>query len=140
MSIRCSMLGHDAGTAHHHNQGLEFAICHHCACDLVRAEDQDWTEVPRGFRVVWREFGRTADAAAVAARMHRAAATPRRRDPRNARPKPHRDRRGRPIRGATSVIGMFAGLGGLLDSEPASDDAAEDPSGQYVICLPGAGG
>ncbi|MEI9926758.1 MAG: hypothetical protein WDN44_02420 [Sphingomonas sp.] len=58
MTMLCSLVGHTAGTTHHHNLGLDFCLCHHCGCDLIRAEAGNWTEVPKGFRVVWREFGR----------------------------------------------------------------------------------
>lgn len=140
MSIRCSVIGHAAGTTHHHNQGLDFAICHHCGCDLVRPEGGEWSEVPKGFRVVWREFGRASDAASVASRMARANHPPRRRDPRGARPKLHRDPRGRPLRGAASMARALAHLGKLVSGEPEDDTPGIEPNGQYVICLPGSSG
>jgi hypothetical protein len=142
MTLLCSVAGHAAQTIHHHNQGLDFTLCHRCGCDLVRAEAGDWTEVPSGFRVVWREFGRAGDAASVAARMGRTAPPPRRRDPRNARPRPRRDPRGRPLSGAASVFGALSGLGKLLSNgEPVEDNEgrAMETTGQYVICLPSAG-
>jgi hypothetical protein len=142
MTLLCTVTGHAAQTIHHHNQGLDFCLCHHCGCDLVRAEDGDWTEVPKGFRVVWREFGRAGDAASVAARMARMAPPPRRRDPRNGRPKPRRDPRGTPLKGAASMFGALSGLGKLLSNgEPVEDNEGRpmETSGQYVICLPGAG-
>lgn len=142
MTLLCTVVGHTAQATHHHNQGLDFAACHHCGCDLIRAEGQDWTEVPKGFRVVWREFGRTGDAASVAARMGRVAAPPRRRDPRNGRPAPRRDPRGKPFRGAGSLFGALTGLGKLVaGDEPIEDNEgrAMETSGQYVICLPSAG-
>ncbi len=77
MTLLCTVVGHTAQATHHHNQGLDFAECHHCGCDLIRAEGGDWTPVPKGFRVVWREFGRAGDAASVAARMGRVIAPPR---------------------------------------------------------------
>lgn len=140
MSIRCSVIGHVAGTTHHHNQGLDFAICHHCGCDLVRPEGGEWSEVPKGFRVVWREFGRAGDAACVAARMARMSPPPRRRDPRGARPKPRRDPRGRPFAGAASMVGALANLARLVRGEP--DDGAPDvePGGKHAIRLPGSPG
>jgi len=141
MTLLCSVTGHSAETTHHHNQGLDFCLCHHCGCDLVRAEDGDWTEVPKGFRVVWREFGRAGDAASVAARMGRMA-PPRRRDPRNARPKQRRDPRGKPLKGAASMFSALSGLGKLLSNgEPIEDNEGRtmETSGQYVICLPSAG-
>ncbi|WP_066795762.1 hypothetical protein [Sphingomonas soli] len=139
MTMLCAIAGHSAGTTHHQNQGLDFAICHRCGCDLIRAEGEDWTEVPKGFRIVWREFGRADDAASVAARMQRMVPPARRRDPRNARPKPRRDPRGKPFKGATSMIGMLAGLRTLIEGEEKADTQAMEPNGQYVICLPYAG-
>lgn len=143
MTLLCSVAGHSADTEHHQNQGLEFCSCHRCGCDLIRADDGgEWTEVPKGFRVVWREFGRAGDAASVAARMGRVAPPPRRRDPRNARPKPRRDPRGKPLRGATTLFGSLAGLGKLIaGEEPVEDNQGRsmETNGQYVICLPSAG-
>ena len=136
MSMFCKLAGHSAGTTHHHNQGLDFAICHHCGCDLIRARNKDWTEVPSGFRIVWREFGRAGDAASVADRMQRVMPPPRRRGPRCARPTPRRDPRGRPLAGAGAMLGLFAGLGKLIDAEDDRDMPAVEASGQYVICLP----
>jgi hypothetical protein len=144
MTLLCTVAGHVAETTRHHNQGLDFCACHRCGCDLIRAEaDGEWTEVPKGFRVVWREFGRAGDAASVASRMaEMAPAAPRRREPRGARPKPRRDRRGKPIKGAASMFGTLAGLGKLIaGNEPVQDDDGRpmETSGQYVICLPSAG-
>jgi hypothetical protein len=139
MGLRCSVLGHAAGTTHHHNQGLDFATCHHCGCDLVRPSDGDWTEVPEGFRVVWREFGRAGDAASVASRMTRLAPPPRRREPRGARPAPRRDPRGRPLSGSLGMVGALANLGRLVNGETEDDSNGIEPNGQYVICLPGTG-
>lgn len=139
MSMFCTIAGHTAGTIHHHNQGLDFAICHRCGCDMIRAEDSDWTEVPKGFRVVWREFGRAGDAASVAARMQRMAPPPRRRDPRGARPKPRRDPRGKPLKGAASMVSALAGLRTLIEGDDNADGPTMEKNGQYVICLPHAG-
>ena len=143
MTFLCTVAGHSAGSTHHHNQGLDFCSCHHCGCDLIRADGGDWTEVPKGFRVVWREFGRAGDAASVAARMGRVCPPPRRRDPRNGRPKPRRDPRGKPLRGAASLFGTLTGLGKLVaGDEPVEDNQgrAMETNGQYVICLPSAAG
>lgn len=139
MARLCSIVGHTADSVHHHNQGLDFSTCHQCGCDLIRGES-DWTEVPPGFRVVWREFGRTGDAASVAARMQRNApvAPPPRRQPRNLQPGPRRDPRGRPLRGAANMLGTLANLGALLRTgEPPRDTELADADGQYVILLPG---
>ena len=139
MTLLCSVAGHSADTEHHQNQGLEFCSCHRCGCDLIRAQDKDWTEVPKGFRVVWREFGRAGDAASVASRMGRVAPPSRRRAPRNGRPAPRRDPRGKPLMGAATMFGALSGLGKLLSNgEPVEDNEgrAMETSGQYVICLP----
>lgn len=139
MTMLCKLTGHIAGTTHHHNQGLDFAACHHCGCDLIRTEDKDWTEVPKGFRIVWREFGRAGDAASVAARMQRMAQPPRRREPRNARPKQRRDPRGKPLKSATAMFGLLAGLRSLIEGDENPDTPDMEANGQYVICLPSAG-
>lgn len=135
MALRCSMLGHVAGSTHHHNQGLDFAVCHHCGIDLLRAEDGDWTQVPKGFGIVWREFGREGDAASVAARMARMT-PPRRRAPRTARPARRRDRRGAPLSGGATMLGLLANLGELIADDSAHDGADILSGRQHVICLP----
>lgn len=138
MPFLCAMMGHTANTIRHHNQGLEFSACHHCGCDLIRFEKEgDWAKVPTGFRVVWREFGRTDDAESVARRMARLAPPPRR-EARAARPKPHRDSRGRPIKGAGAMLSTFANLGTLMQGDDQPDTLVEG-NGQYVICLPAGG-
>ncbi|WP_156022163.1 hypothetical protein [Sphingomonas sp. UNC305MFCol5.2] len=135
MTILCSVMDHVPATRRHHNQGLEFSMCHRCGCDLIRSEEAgEWTLVPQGFRVVWREFGRSDDAA-VAQRMHRVS-PPRRRAPRNARPAPRRDPRGRPLAGATSMVAMLTKLGKLVAGDE-SEKSIMAKNGQYVICLPG---
>jgi hypothetical protein len=139
MAILCKLAGHSAGSTHHHNQGLDFAICHQCGCDLIRARDKDWAEVPKGFRIVWRELGRAGDAASVAARMQRMIPPPRRRNPRNGRPKPRRDPRGQPLRSAGAMFGLLAGLRSLIEGDENADAPAMEKNGQYVICLPHAG-
>ena len=137
MTVLCSVMNHVPATRRHQNQGLEFSMCHRCGCDLIRSEEAgEWTQVPQGFRVVWREFGRTGDATSVAQRMHRLAPPLRRREPRNARPAPRRDPRGRPLAGATSMVAMLTRLGKLVTGDEAEKPMMEK-NGQYVICLPG---
>ena len=144
MTLICSVAGHVAESTYHHNQGVDFCACHRCGCDLIRAAgDSEWTEVPKGFRVVWREFGRAGDAASVAARMAGMAPPPRRREPRNARPKPPRDRRSKPLKGAASMFGTLANLGKLIAGNEGVKDNEGRPmetNGQYVICLPSMAG
>jgi len=136
MTILCSVMNHVPSAKRHHNQGLEFSICHRCGCDMIRSEDAEWTQVPAGFRVVWREFGRVGDASSVAQRMHRLAPPPRRREARNARPAPRRDPRGRPLAGATSMVSVLSKLGKLVAGDE-SEKPMMEKNGQYVICLPG---
>jgi hypothetical protein len=134
MAILCSVMGHTPSAQRHQNQGLEFSPCHHCGCDLIRfADSADWTKVPTGFQVVWREFGREGDAASVAQRMARMT-PPRRRDPRNARPEPRRDPRGRPMQGTASMMGLITRIGKLVEEEPA--DTLVEQSPQKAIRLP----
>ena len=136
MTILCSVMNHVPAAKRHHNQGLEFSMCHRCGCDLIRSEEAEWAPVPQGFRVVWREFGRTGDASDVAQRMHRLAPPPRRREARNARPAPRRDPRGRPLTGAISMAAMLTKLGKLVAGDEG-EKAMMEKNGQYVICLPG---
>lgn len=140
MTLFCSVMNHVPAARRHHNQGLEFSMCHRCGCDLIRIEEAgEWTQVPQGFRVVWREFGRSGDASDVAQRMQRLAPPPRRREARNARPAPRRDPRGRPLSGATSMVAMLARLGKLVSGDEGETSLMEK-NGQYVICLPGPSG
>ncbi|MBQ1499551.1 MAG: hypothetical protein IIZ38_14660 [Sphingomonas sp.] len=139
MRIRCSVMGHAAGTTHHHNQGLDFAVCHRCGRDLVRPAGGEWSEVPDGFQIVWREFGRASDAASVAERMTRITPPPRRRAPRNARPAPRRDPRGRRFSAGFGMVGALANLGKLVRAEAEDDTSGIEPSGQHVIRLPHTG-
>ncbi|WP_448664168.1 hypothetical protein ACG3SL_05690 [Sphingomonas sp. CJ20] len=139
MAILCSVLGHVAMADRHCNQGLEFALCHHCGCDLIRSEGEaDWAPVPAGFRVVWREFGRAGDAASVAQRMARMA-EPARRDLRSLQAAPRRAPRKRPIRGATAMVGTLVNLRHLVAADEMADRSGVESSGQYVICLPASG-
>jgi hypothetical protein len=139
MSILCSVMGHTAATTRHSNGGVDFAMCHHCGRDLIRFEQAgEWSLVPKGYRVVWRDLGRAGNAASVANRMERLAPPPRRRDPRSARPKPRRDPRGRPFGGSGSVLGVFAHLNSLVAIEDDGDAAAFETKRQDVIRLPGA--
>lgn len=136
MPFLCTMMGHTANTSRHQNQGLEFSSCHHCECDLIRFERHgDWAEVPAGFRVVWREFGRSEDAASVGRRMARMTPAVRRRESQATGPKPRSARRGRPLHGAGAMLSTFANLGKLVNGDEQPDTFVEQ-NGQYVICLP----
>lgn len=72
MALLCRLLGHQAQSRHSHNCALDFALCHHCGCYLIRTKGGDWGEVPRGFRVVWRRKSERS-AAEVAAFMAQSA-------------------------------------------------------------------
>jgi hypothetical protein len=140
MTILCSVLGHTAEATHRHNEGLDFTTCHHCGCDLIRAEGKSWSPVPKGFRVVWRAFGRECDALDVVARMQRNLTPPRRRAPRNAPAPALRDRRTRPLSGTASLFGALTNLRDLLST--AAEDVADvsDAPVQKAIRLPNLSG
>ena len=100
---------------------------------MIRIDEAaDWAPVPQGFRVVWREFGRADAAASVAQRMHRLA-PPRRRAPRNARPAPRRDPRGRPLAGATSMVVMLGMMAGPLVAGILADRTGSYRSGFTLL-------
>ncbi len=105
MALLCRILGHAAGSVHHHNQGLEFSICMRCGDDLLRREGAwDWSPLPKGTKVVWRRDGRGIDSDQVAARM--AGPPPRRHATRalpQGWPNPSR-RREHPLRGKVEML------------------------------------
>lgn len=68
MPLLCRLLGHQAQSRHSHNCALDFTLCHHCGCYLIRPDGGEWIEVPHGYRVVWRSSTHN-DAAAVARKM-----------------------------------------------------------------------
>ena len=136
MALVCSVFGHHAGSVHHRNQGLDFAACHHCGCDLIREGEADWTPVPKGFRVVWRKLGQGADPLSVASRMAHYV-PPARRDRYSGRTADQRDGRGRPLTGAASMIGLLAQLNQLVrDSGAALEPDRLPESSGRVIRLP----
>jgi hypothetical protein len=134
MTLLCTMMGHTAAATHHRNDGVEFALCHHCACDLIRLDGGDWSEVPAGFKVVWRETSAPA-AMKVSDRLTRQA-PPRRRDPRSARPAPRRDPRGRPFGGMGSIMGALTHLGDLVSRDEDVEAIAARKKKDSVIRLP----
>jgi hypothetical protein len=129
MTMLCSIAGHSAETTHRRNQGLDFSMCHHCGCDLIRTAHGDWTQVPRGMRVVWREPARFGDGPAIRDRFDAMGHPPRRREPRGARPAPRRDPRGRPLEGVTAMFGILANLGKVVSGDIPEDiqDMASRP-------------
>jgi hypothetical protein len=50
----CSLGRHEPGPASVWNDGFYFGQCRHCACELIRKR-RAWREVPRGYRVVWKD-------------------------------------------------------------------------------------
>lgn len=54
MSILCRVFTHAAIPSRLWNGGYYFSKCARCECDLIRRGSQ-WTEVPKGYQVVWRE-------------------------------------------------------------------------------------
>ena len=99
MSVTCTVFGHMAGSNHAQTHGLDFTTCDCCGCDLIRSAGAEWTRAPKGFQLVWGEFGRDDDAGSVFARMARIEPTPRR------APRPTRERRARrTLRRPTSRI------------------------------------
>jgi hypothetical protein len=53
MSILCFIQGHSPSEERIWNRGYSFSKCRRCSCDMIRS-DCDWTVVPRGHRVVWK--------------------------------------------------------------------------------------
>jgi len=131
MSVTCTVFGHMAGTSHAQTHGLDFATCHCCGCDLIRSAGAEWTRAPKGFQVVWREFGRDDDAGSVVARMARIAPTPRR-----SATRPTRERRSR----KSGMVDLLRSLGDLHDvfesCEHHDDIQRAEPGGQYWLSLP----
>lgn len=138
MTLLCSIAGHSAQATHRRNQGLDFSICHHCGCDLIRTAYGDWTQIPKGMRVVWHEPARFGDGPPVRERIDAMGRPPRRREPRNARPAPRRDPRGRPLEGTTAMFGILARLGRLVSNSDIPEDVQPAPAYAKPIPLPGA--
>src|SRR5438045_1347792 len=128
MSVTCTVFGHMAGANHGQTHGRDLTICNCCGCDLIRSPGAEWTRAPKGFQVVWREFGRDDDAGSVFARMARIAPTPRRRAPR-----PTRERRAR-TSGMQDLLRSLGELHQLLESaEHHEDFQRTGPGGQYWL-------
>jgi hypothetical protein len=137
VTLLCSIAGHSAQTTHRRNQGLDFSICHHCGRDLIRTALGEWTQVPRGLRVVWREPASFGEVPSVRDRMNTMGRPPRRREPRSVRPAPRRDPRGRPLEGVTAMFGILVNLGRLVGGD-VPDDVQGRSSRSTPIRLPGA--
>lgn len=54
MSLLCRLGRHRPRGIPRWNDGLYFATCERCGCDLVRTAFQGW-QVPKGYRVVWSD-------------------------------------------------------------------------------------
>ncbi|HEX8625079.1 MAG TPA: hypothetical protein VF782_08365 [Allosphingosinicella sp.] len=54
MSLLCRLGRHRPRGIPRWNDGLYFATCENCGCDLVRTAFQGW-QVPKGYRVVWSD-------------------------------------------------------------------------------------
>lgn len=130
MSVTCTVFGHMADGSDAQTHGLDFASCNSCGCDLIRSPGAaEWTRAPKGFQLVWREFGRDDDAGSVAARMARIAPTPRSRAP-------ARERRARKS-GMDDLLRNLGDLRELLDScDEHQDIRRAEPGGQYWLSLP----
>jgi hypothetical protein len=55
MKPSCLLGRHSALPSDVRNLGLRFSQCRCCGRDVIRARGR-WTEVPRGFRIVWRRL------------------------------------------------------------------------------------
>lgn len=139
MALLCRILGHAAGTVHHHNQGLDFSICMRCAEDLIRREgDYEWVPLPPHTQIVWRRSGRGADSASVARRMS-GGPVPRRHPPRalpQGWPNPSRRREHR-LRGKLEVL---QAIGTMLFTDLSDRSRNPAPArfrrGSPIIYLP----
>ena len=57
MALLCKIAGHERPTGKPiWNDGHFFGTCARCGADIVRSGTETrWADVPRGFRVSWRE-------------------------------------------------------------------------------------
>jgi hypothetical protein len=63
MALACSLIGHHASEDVIANAGEQFNRCTRCNADLILIEGK-WTLPPKGFAIVWRKAGPSADAIA----------------------------------------------------------------------------
>lgn len=54
MHLGCRIGWHKAASTEVWNNGLYFARCSRCDCELIRPAVGRWKPVPRGFRIVWK--------------------------------------------------------------------------------------
>jgi cell division protein FtsZ len=71
MSLLCRIAKHTPYPSKVRNQRFHFSSCRRCGRDMVRSGEQ-WTPVPKGFRVVWKlvETSRTETLAAAEIRTN----------------------------------------------------------------------
>jgi hypothetical protein len=55
MTLSCLIGRHSALPSNVRNLGLRISQCRCCGQDMIHARGR-WTEVPRGFRIVWRRL------------------------------------------------------------------------------------
>lgn len=54
MKIMCRLGGHRAAPDQVYNSGYYFAGCERCGRQLIRTARGEWSDVPAGYRVVWK--------------------------------------------------------------------------------------
>jgi hypothetical protein len=54
MKLLCALAGHEPCDRGTYNSGYYFGTCKRCGGDVMRAPNEEWREVPEGYRVVWK--------------------------------------------------------------------------------------
>lgn len=54
MSLSCMLKMHRPASGEVWNNGFFFTTCSSCRKPLVRRRGAAWTEVPKGFKIVWK--------------------------------------------------------------------------------------
>jgi hypothetical protein len=55
MDLFCRFGSHVAQDRAISNDGFEFSKCRRCGCALVRRDSETWRELPKGYRIVWKQ-------------------------------------------------------------------------------------